>query len=100
MDEDRPTPGERLLGQLHRQWREGTTLTPPHEVDVEAVAKALGVWGDVEFVQEGEDEPARHLHFADEVLTIDLSRELPWRLLDVWEWASVQETRDFWRYFH
>jgi hypothetical protein len=50
-----PTPGERLiyaLGQLHRQWRVRATLTPPGEVDVEAVAKTLGVWTDIEFVQE------------------------------------------------
>jgi hypothetical protein len=47
-----PTPGERLLyalGQLFKQWRVRSTLTPPQEVDVEAVARMLGVWGEVEF---------------------------------------------------
>jgi hypothetical protein len=95
------TPGERLLyalGQLYRQWRVRASLTPPDEVDVEAVAQMLGVWGDVEFVQDGEGEPARHLHFAGEVLTIDHCREFPWTLLDVWEWARVQEAQEFWRY--
>ncbi len=99
------TPGERLLyalGQLYRQWHVRATLTPPGEVDVEAVAKMLGVWSGVEFVQEGEgeDEPALHLHFAGEVLIVDRRREFPWTLLDVWEWARAQESRDFWRYFH
>lgn len=99
-----PTPGERLLyalGQLYRQWHVRATLTPPDEVDVEAVARMLGVWTDIEFVQDEEDEgePALHLHFAGEVLTIDRRREFPWQLLGVWEWAQAQETRDFWRYF-
>lgn len=97
------TPGERLLyalGQMHKQWRVRATLTPPDEVDVEAVAKMLGVWGDVEFVREGddEDEGEQHIHFAGEVLTVDRRREFPWQLLDVWEWARGQEVREFWRY--
>lgn len=101
------TPGGRLLyalGQLHRQWQVRATLTPPGEVDVEAVAKMLGVWTDIEFVREDDDgddgEPALYLHFAGEVLTVDRRREFPWLLLDVWEWARGQETREFWRYFH
>ena len=90
------------LGQLHKQWRVRATLTPPDEVDVEALARMIGVWGEVEFVQDGDDEgePALHLHFADEVLTVDRRREFPWQLLDVWEWARKQEVREFWRYFH
>lgn len=97
------TPGGRLLyalGQLHKQWQVRATLTPPGEVDVEAVARMLGVWGDVEFAQdeEGGDRPALHLHFAGEVLTVDRRREFPWLLLDVWEWARWQEEREFWRY--
>lgn len=88
------------LGQLYRQWNVRATLTPPDEVDVEAVAKMLGVWTDVEFVQEGDGEPAQHLHFAGEVLVIDRRREFPWTLLDMWEWAREQEVREFWRYFH
>jgi hypothetical protein len=62
-----PTPGERLLyalGQLYRQWYIRATLTPPGKVDVEAVAKMLGVWGEVEFVQDGEDEDSGQQHLA------------------------------------
>jgi hypothetical protein len=107
-ERSQPTPGERLLyalGQLHRQWHVRATLTPPDEVDVEAVARMLGVWADIEFIQdeEGDEdggEPALHLHFTREVLTVDRRREFPWTLLGVWEWARRQETRDFWRYFH
>jgi hypothetical protein len=98
------TPGERLLyalGQLHRQWHVRATLTPPGEVDIEAVARMLGVWTDVEFVQEGgEDGGEQYIHFAGEVLTVDRRREFPWTLLDMWEWAREQETSEFWRYFH
>jgi hypothetical protein len=99
------TPGERLLyalGQLHKQWHVRATLTPPGEVDVEAVAKMLGVWTEVEFVQgsDDEDDGEQHIHFAGEVLTVDRRREFPWTLLDTWEWARRQETREFWRYFH
>jgi hypothetical protein len=98
-----PTPGERLLyalRQLHRQRRGHAASTPPDEVDVEAVAKALGIWGEVEFVQEveGDGEPSRHLHFAGEVLVVDHRCGFPWQLLDVWEWARRQEAREFWRY--
>ena len=100
-----PTPGERLLyalGQLFKQWHVRATLTPPHEVDVIAVAKMLGVWGDVEFVQNGEaeDEPARYMHFPSEVLVVDPRKEFPWRLLADFEWAQEQEVKEFWRYFH
>ena len=102
-DRGQPTPGERLLyalGQLHRQWCVRATLTPPDEVDVEAVAKMLGVWSDVEFVQDGEseDDGEQCIHFPCEVLLIDRRREFPWLLLEVWEWARGQETREFWRY--
>jgi hypothetical protein len=97
------TPGERLmyaLGQLHKQWLVRATLTLPDEVDVEAVARMLGVWGDVEFVQDGEGEGdgEQCIHFPCEVLLIDRRREFPRTLLDVWEWARGQETREFWRY--
>jgi len=100
-----PTPGERLLyalGQLFKQWHVRATLTPPHEVDVEAVAKMLGVWTEVEFIQDGEDEdrPAQYLHLPSEVLVIDPREEFPWRLLADFEWAQEQERKEFWRYFH
>lgn len=90
----------RALRQLHRQCRVRAALAPHGEVDVEAVAKLLGVWSEVEFVQEGdgEDEPALHLHFAGEVLVVDRRCGFPWQLLDVWEWARRQEAREFWRY--
>jgi hypothetical protein len=101
----RPTPGERLfyaLGQLYRRWRTGQSDTRPQEVDIEDMARILGVWGEVEFVQdgEGEDSGQQHFHFPSEVLVVDAGREFPWRLLDAWEWADKQETKDFWRYFH
>ncbi len=101
-----PTPGERLLyalGQLFKQWHVRASLTPPHEVDVEAVAKMLGIWADVEFIQDGEDEdePALYLHLPHEVLVVDSRRpEFPWRLLADFEWAQEQEVKEFWRYFH
>lgn len=100
-----PTPGERLLyalGQLYKQWHRRSTLTPPHEVDVEAVARMLGIWPEVEFLQDGEDEeePAQYLHLPGEVLVIDSRREFPWQLLSDSEWAHEQERKEFWRYFH
>jgi hypothetical protein len=96
-----PTPGERLLyalGQLHREWRVRATLTPPQEVDVEAVARMLGIWTDVEFVQEGENE--EYLHLPEEVLLIDRRKEFPWQLMDPFEWARELERKDFWREHH
>jgi hypothetical protein len=100
-----PTPGERLiyaLGQLFRQWHDRATLTPPQEVDVEGVAKMLGIWGEVEFAQDGddEDEPVWYLHLPAEVLVIDPREDFPWRLLGDFEWAEEQQRKEFWRYFH
>ena len=100
-----PTPGERLLyalGQLFKQWHVRATLTPPHEVDVGAVAEMLGVLADIEYVQNGEaeDEPALYLHFPSEVLVIDPREDFPWRLLGDFEWAEEQQLKEFWRYFH
>jgi hypothetical protein len=100
-----PTPGERLLyalGQLFKQWHVRATLTPPQEVDVEAVAGMLGIAGDVEYVQDGEaeDEEVRYLHLPSEVLVIDPRQEFPWRLLYDFEWADEQERKEFWRYLH
>jgi len=97
-----PTPGERLiyaLGQLFKQWHVRASLTPPHEVDVEAVARMLGVWGEVEFIQDDEDEPAQYLHFPEEVVVIDCREEYPWRLLTPFEWAEEMECNELWRYF-
>lgn len=94
-----PTPGERLLhalGQIHRRWHAGTGRTPPHEVDIEALARTLGAWAAVEFVQDGDGE--QRLHFPDEILIIDHRHSFPWRLLGTWEWAREQEVGEFWRY--
>jgi hypothetical protein len=93
-----PTPGERLfyvLGQLYRRWQAGTTPTAPGAVDVEALARTLGVWPEVEFVQEEPEQGCLVcLHFPTEVLLIDHEAEFPWRLLGVWEWASEQEQKE------
>lgn len=94
-----PTPGERLLhalGQIHRRWHAGTGRTPPHEVDIEALARTLGAWAAVEFVQDGDGE--QRLHFPDEILIIDHRHSFLWRLLGTWEWAREQEVGEFWRY--
>ncbi len=101
-----PTPGERLLyalGQLWWGWRvdpEGSV--PPRRLDIEAVARAVGVWCDVEFLQEGEGEDGGecYVHFAGEVLVGDHSERFPWTLIDPREWARLQEVREFWRYHH
>jgi hypothetical protein len=98
-----PTPGERLLyalGQLYRQYRVRATLTPPCEVDVEAVARMLAIWSDVEFIQQGEDEGEEYLHLPAEVLLIDRRQAFPWQLMDPFEWARELELKDFWRYWH
>lgn len=104
-DSGTPTSGELLLyglGQLYRQWRVGEKgAVRPRQIDVEAVARFLGLWHEVEFVQEDEeDSPLTFLHLPDEVLVIDPRDEFPWQLFDPWEWAKAQEIREFWRYFH
>jgi hypothetical protein len=99
-----PTPGERLfhaLGQIYGRWHTGKALVCPWRLDVEELARFLGFWGDVEFAQEDETrEGVIYLHFPTEVLVIDRSQQFPWRLLDVWEWASEQELEEFWAFFH
>ncbi len=100
---DEPTPGERLLyalGQLYRQYRVRATLTRPQEVDVVAIARMLGIWTEVEFVQDGEDEDEEYVHLPAEVLLIDRRQEFPWQLMDPFEWAREVERKEFWRYFH
>jgi hypothetical protein len=87
------------LRRLHRQCRVHAALAPQGEVDVEAVAKLLGLWDAVEFVQDEDgDEGQQHFHFPSEVLVVDRRCPFPWVLLDVWEWARRQEAREFWRY--
>jgi hypothetical protein len=94
-DLDSLKPGERLffaLGQLYSRWSTGRSPTHPREIDVEDLARILGVWNEVEFVQEAaSDKRLLRLHFPGEVLVIDRERVFPWRLLDAWEWASEQE---------
>ena len=100
---DEPTPGERLLyvlGQLYRRWRTGTGRTSPHEVDVEALARMLGLWSEIEFVQDSEGGGERYIHFPTDVLVIDDQQDFPWRLLSIWEWGRQQELKEFWDYFH
>jgi len=99
-----PTPGERLfyaLGQVYRRWHTGQALVCPWRLDVEELARLLGLWSDVEFAQE--DETAKginYLHFPAEVLVVDREQQFPWRLIDTWEWAAEQEQKEFWAYFH
>ncbi len=102
------TPGERVLdalGHLYEHWRSGAAgAVAPGRLDVEAVARLVGVSEEVEFIQGGpedaKEEGRTHIHFGSEVLTIDPSQEFPWRLEGVMEWAGRQERRAFWRYFH
>lgn len=101
------TPGERVLdvlGHLYEHWRcGGAGAVVPRRVDVEAVARLVGVSEEVEFTQGGpedaEEDGRTHVHFGAEVLTVDPSQEFPWRLEGVMEWAERQRWREFWRYF-
>lgn len=104
-EDEHPTPGERILhclGQLYRRWRSGLPyVLPPEMIDVAALARSLGVWADVEFVQVDEDDVrVEYLHFPSEVLVIDHQQEFPWQLLSAWEWGREQEHKEFWRYLH
>lgn len=96
--DDEPTPGEKLLyvlGQLYLYWHEGLDVCSPQARDVEDLARMIGLWREVEFLQEDSVNPLiTHLHFPGEVLVIDRGREYPWRLLDVWEWAKEREYED------
>lgn len=102
------TPGERVLdvlGHLYEHWRSGADdAVLPRRIDVQAVARLVGVSEAVEFIQGGaedaEEEGHTFIHFPSEVLAIDPRKDFPWRLLDVFEWARRQEMREFWRYFH
>jgi hypothetical protein len=89
-----PTPGEHLiyvLGQLYRRWHAGRGRTSPSEVDIESLARVLGVWPEVEFACEDGRGNVLRLHFPTEVLVIERDRDFPWRLLNIWEWALEQE---------
>lgn len=97
------TPGERLLyalGQLYLRWRhDPATFAPPHQLDLQDVARTRWVCATVEYVQEGEfeDEGLLFLHLPSEVIVIDYRQQFPWRLLGLDEWGECQERRDFLR---
>ena len=42
------------LGQLYSRWSTDRSRTHPRDIDVEDLARVLGVWNEVEFVREGE----------------------------------------------
>jgi hypothetical protein len=91
-----PTPGERLLyalGQLYRRSRYGDLDVDPDDFDIEDLARIIGVWRDVEFVQD--DEGGRSYHFPSEVLCVAPGFVFPWYLLDIWAWAAERELGDF-----
>lgn len=96
-----PTPGEMLLRALGALWLrwclEPEESIPPHRLDIEAVARMVGV--EVEHFQEGEldDKGVLFLHLPGEVIIIDYRQEFPWKLLDVCAWGRRQEWRDHWR---
>jgi hypothetical protein len=97
-DESPPSPGERLLhalGQLHRLHLCGRLPVPPSTLDIEDLARIVGVWSDLEFVVK-DDEGSRY-HFAGEVLCISADRPEMIRLLFVWEFAAQQDLNDWWR---
>jgi len=79
---------------------QATTNPGAVQVDVEAVARMLCIWSDVEFIQQGEDEGEEYLHLPAEVLLIDRRQAFPWQLMDPFEWARELELKDFWRYWH
>jgi hypothetical protein len=104
--EREPSPGECLLYGLgryfYRRWQAGVPdAIPPHKVDIQAVARYIGIWPEVEYAQTDEDDPdVEYLHFASEVLVIDRRADFPWRLVAAEEWAHERERVEFWRYHH
>jgi hypothetical protein len=95
--DEAPSPGERLLyalGQLYRLFRRGELAVHPADVDIPRMARLIGVLPSLEYVQE--NRTGRHYHFCDEVLHADPTREFPWRLLSIWEWADQQELDALW----
>ena len=91
-----PTPGERLLyalGQLYWRSRAGELHVHPQDFDIENVARIIGVWRDVEFVQD--DAAGVAYHFPAEVLCVAPEFAFPWYLLHVWAWAAERELGSF-----
>jgi hypothetical protein len=89
---DAPTPGERLLyalGQLYLSWHRGRTAVEPRDLDVEDLARIIGVTRDIELVT---DSPfGRSFHFPSEVLLVNDREPFPWRLLDLQPWARLTD---------
>lgn len=91
-DEAAPTPGERLfyaLGQLYALWHRGQLDVAPADMDIEDLARIIGVWRDCEFVNEG--PLGRSYHFPGEVLVVNTWVPFPWELIDVETWAGLAE---------
>jgi hypothetical protein len=96
--EDQPTPGERLLyvlGQLYRLYHAGALNVHPQEVDVEEVARLIGVSSELEPLT-SHDRLGTHYHFPSEVLYQDSTSEFPWHLMGIFEWAAFEEANAFW----
>ena len=92
-----PTPGERLLyalGQLYRLHRRKRLPVHPRVLDIEDLARVIGVAEELEFVTE--DRNGRSYHFPSEVLRVNSDERFPWRLMTVWEWADEQRLDASW----
>ena len=91
-DDATPTPGERLmyaLGQLYLLWHHGDLAVAPADIDVDRVARIVGVNRDIEFQTEG--PLGRCYHFPSEVLLVDDLYDFPWRLHDLENWALLMD---------
>lgn len=94
------TPGERLLyalGQLYRLWRQGQLPVHPDVLDIEDVARVIGVAGQLEMVTT--DAKGKTYHFPGEVLVVRQGERFPWRLATLEEWAAAQDVDSFWADF-
>jgi hypothetical protein len=90
-----PTPGERLfytLCQMQLRYDTGEFDLHPRDWDVEDLAKTIGVWHEVEYMQE--DALGEAYHFASQVVHVDPEADFPWRLMSVMAWAVEQELND------
>lgn len=59
-----PTPGERLLyalGQLYRLWRQGQLPLHPDVLEIEDVARVIGISGQLELVTTDAEGKTYHL---------------------------------------
>jgi hypothetical protein len=93
--DERPTSGEYLfyaLGQLYARLRPRYPKIPARDYNVEKLARIIGAWHDIEYVQN--DAVGVAYHFPNEVLQVNPVDDFPWRLLSVMEWADEQERND------